>query len=174
MLEGGWLCLQCSSSGKIATGTRAPRRGGKTEWWGVTEPAKKKALFYGKCIISYSPYFQLKSSGSKKISEIFSEPENQRKAYSRNDKIQWFQGQIQTSASSLVGSASVNSRFGPAALALKVLLWSSRWYLNLGSLAPLTRSAMYAQNEIKSSCLSSVLYSQFLNSETLGFFFFFF
>ena len=47
---------------------------------------KESSVFFGKCNISYS-YFQLKSSGSIKISENFSELENKRRAYSRNKKM---------------------------------------------------------------------------------------
>lgn len=39
-------------------------------------------------------FYQLKPCGNKKILEIFSEPENDKKVYSRNEKTQWFQTQL--------------------------------------------------------------------------------
>lgn len=60
----------------------------------MAELAKKRSPIYGKCNISYTSNFQFKPHGNKKILEIFSEPKNDRKVCSRNEKAQWFQTQL--------------------------------------------------------------------------------
>lgn len=67
----------------------SPKKGWKNRMVRSDRASQKQSsgfFFFGKCNISYS-YFQLKSSGSIKISENFSEPKNKRRAYSRNKKM---------------------------------------------------------------------------------------